>query len=268
MSRIRSIKPSFFKDEDLGDLPILARYVFSGLWCQADREGRLEDRPKLLKIEIVPWDDIDMDATLELLAPRFITRYTVNDKKYIQINNFAKHQVIPNREPSSLIPSQTDIGTVPVQYQTCTGTVPVKAEGEGEGEWNKNFAASSDSAPPADPTRAKPDPQHAWFLRWFAWSALQTTGAPYLVSKKDAGIVKNLLKIGLDELIGRSLYYQLMTDDQRFPRGSPTLPGLQTMFNQISGKDTEQTYITARKIGLLPPDGQPLNHFTPWKEQP
>jgi len=49
MARIRSLKPDFFKDEDLAVLPFEARLLFEGLWCYADKEGRLEDRPKYLK---------------------------------------------------------------------------------------------------------------------------------------------------------------------------------------------------------------------------
>ena len=52
MARIRSLKPEFFKDEDLALLPFEARILYSGLWCYADREGRLEDRPKYLKADI------------------------------------------------------------------------------------------------------------------------------------------------------------------------------------------------------------------------
>lgn len=265
MSRIRSIKPGFFKDEDLSELPIVARYIFSGLWCQADREGRLEDRPKLLKLEIVPWDDVDMDAILNMLTPHFITRYVVDGKKYIQINNFTKHQIIPNREPISTIPAQSCTGTVPVQYQSCTGTVPVKAEGEGERE--KTFAESGDPALAPVPAKPKPDPRHGWFLRWFVWSAGKTTDSPYLTSAKDAGIVKTLLKIGLEELVGRSCHYLLLADEQRFPRGSPTLPGLLTMANTIAGKDSAATYAEARRLGILPPEGTPFSKFTPWKEK-
>jgi len=57
-----------------------------------------------------------------------------------------------------------------------------------------------------------------------------------------------------------------MPDEQRFPRGSPTIPGLASMLNQIAGKDTDMTLVAARRLGILPPEGTPLNHFTPWKE--
>ena len=55
MARARNIKPGFFDNETLGELPALTRLLFIGLWCLADREGRLQDRPKRIKKELL-WD--------------------------------------------------------------------------------------------------------------------------------------------------------------------------------------------------------------------
>jgi len=46
MARSRNIKPGFFRNEMLAECSPLARLLFAGLWCLADRFGRLEDRPK------------------------------------------------------------------------------------------------------------------------------------------------------------------------------------------------------------------------------
>lgn len=112
MGRTRYIKPSFFKDEHLKDLPYTARLLFAGLWTQADREGRLEDRPERLKIEIFPYDKkLDINKLLEMLAkPKlnscrpFIYRYEVEGEKYIQITNWHKHQKVHHTEPNSSTP--------------------------------------------------------------------------------------------------------------------------------------------------------------------
>ena len=47
--RARNIKPGFFRDEQLMQVPPLGRILFAGLWCLADREGRLPDRPAQIK---------------------------------------------------------------------------------------------------------------------------------------------------------------------------------------------------------------------------
>ncbi len=114
MSRSRNIKPGFFKNEELSELPFEYRILFQGLWCEADREGRLEDRPKRLKAEIFPYDDVDVDAGLTALASRgFIVRYTAEGGRYIQVTSFLKHQNPHKREAESQIPAEA--GPRPVQ---------------------------------------------------------------------------------------------------------------------------------------------------------
>lgn len=105
MARARTIKPSFFKNDDLVEIDPLGRLLFIGLWTIADREGRLEDRPKKIKMEILPADSCDVAAFLAALQDAgFITRYEVDGKRYIQINNFSKHQNPHPRETGSEIP--------------------------------------------------------------------------------------------------------------------------------------------------------------------
>lgn len=108
MARTRSIKPGFFDNELLGCLPPLTRLLFIGLWTQADRAGRLEDRPARLKKNILGYDDVtvsDVDGMLEELAKNdFIIRYNVAGEGYIQIVTFVKHQNPHIKEKPSDIP--------------------------------------------------------------------------------------------------------------------------------------------------------------------
>jgi hypothetical protein len=107
--RARNIKPSFFKNEALIELPFEARLLFAGLWCMADREGYLEDRPKRIKIELFPGDDIDVDVLLDALArSQFIRRYSVDGLAYIHIAKFLNHQNPHQRETRSSIPKPQD----------------------------------------------------------------------------------------------------------------------------------------------------------------
>lgn len=102
MARIRTIKPSFFKNEELAELPMTARILFIGLWVLADKEGRLEDRPKRIKAELFPYDNMDVDDLLSRLQTAgFINRYGFGDLKVIQILTFTKHQRITGSEAST-----------------------------------------------------------------------------------------------------------------------------------------------------------------------
>jgi hypothetical protein len=117
--RTRSLNPGFFKNEELAELDPWARLLFEGLWCMADREGRLEDRPKRIKGEIFPYDNVDAEPLLAALAAGgFIVRYEVENSRYIAIPAFLKHQHPHVKERPSTIqaPAQvgasTDLGSV------------------------------------------------------------------------------------------------------------------------------------------------------------
>lgn len=106
MARARNIKPGFFTNEELVELPFATRLLFIGLWTLADREGRLEDKPKRIKMHLFPADDIDVDQALcDLQASGFLKRYEVNGARYIQVLAFRKHQNPHRDEKPSSIPA-------------------------------------------------------------------------------------------------------------------------------------------------------------------
>lgn len=109
MARIRTVKPELFRHEILYEaerhygLPL--RLAFIGLFTVSDREGRFKWRPRELKIEILPHDEIDFKLILEaLLKEAFIVKFEVDGNIYGCIPTWAKHQVINNREKQSDIP--------------------------------------------------------------------------------------------------------------------------------------------------------------------
>lgn len=105
MARIRTVKPDFFLDSKLAKKHPLVRLFFQGLWCLADREGRLEEDLDKIKIQIIPYDKMTAEKCLSDLHPEFINRYEVGQKRYIQVKNFKKHQHPHPKEPESQFPS-------------------------------------------------------------------------------------------------------------------------------------------------------------------
>jgi hypothetical protein len=106
MSRARNIKPGFFINVELGELEPITRLLFIGLWTVADREGRLKDQPKKIKVQILPYDECDIDKLLNNLEEAgFIIRYSVGQCSCIQIVNFNKHQNPHHQERDSEIPA-------------------------------------------------------------------------------------------------------------------------------------------------------------------
>lgn len=113
MARARNIKPGLFTNEVLVDLPAFDRLLFIGLWCLADREGRLEDRVKRIKMELFPCDNYDIEAGLNNLAGAgFIARYTSEGYVVIEVSNFTKHQNPHGSEKDSDLPDVNGYLTV------------------------------------------------------------------------------------------------------------------------------------------------------------
>lgn len=105
MARARNIKPGFFRNADLAELPVETRMLFIGLWTLADREGRMEDRPRQIKMEIYPADQFDVDLMLgQLQDGGFIVRYEVGGRRFIEVTNFIKHQDPHYKEKASELP--------------------------------------------------------------------------------------------------------------------------------------------------------------------
>lgn len=146
MARIRTVKPDTFKHEDLFDaeqesgLPLRLAYV--GLWTQCDREGRFAWRPRQLKTDVLPYDDVDFSRVLDALWTRgFIVKYACDGNTYGCIPSWHRHQVINNREKDSDLPAPDDETIVPYeQSDACATRAPRDTEmhkgkgKEGEGE--------------------------------------------------------------------------------------------------------------------------------------
>ncbi len=93
MARSRNIKPGFFTNDDMGELPPLSRILFLGLTTLADFRGNVSWRPKRIKIQILPYDDCDIkELAINLERYGFIRFYSGGDFVCLNIVNFTKHQ--------------------------------------------------------------------------------------------------------------------------------------------------------------------------------
>lgn len=100
------MKPGFFLNEQLAELPFAGRLLFAGLWTLADRDGRLEDRPRRIKAALFPFDDVDVDDLLAGLSDRgFVLRYQAEAVAVIQVVKFLEHQTPHVREIGGKFPS-------------------------------------------------------------------------------------------------------------------------------------------------------------------
>lgn len=138
MARIRTIKPEFFLNEQLSGCELADRLLFIGLWTQADRAGRLEDRPLRLKAALFPYDDLNIDQALGRLANAgLICRYEgTSGQRLIAIPTWGKHQQPHIREKAS------DLPPPPCQHSAGTIQTPVEPVGrEGKGREGNSTSA-------------------------------------------------------------------------------------------------------------------------------
>jgi hypothetical protein len=116
MARIRTIKPEFWKSEDIARLSRNARLTFIGLWSYVDDNGVGRDNEKLIAAELYPLEDDPCEALAivhrdldELSRECRVVRYTVSGCRFLYVVNWKRHQKIdrPNKERYPL-PEEAD----------------------------------------------------------------------------------------------------------------------------------------------------------------
>lgn len=163
MARIRTIKPEFFTDEDIAALPPLVRLFFIGLWCHADKAGRLKFKPSELKAKVLPYDRFCAKSALRVLVERgFITSWEQNGKSYLQIRTWEEHQKPHHTERDTTIPPPPVNGALTVKERT---------EGKGK-EGREGKGREGSGAPPK--TAAPICPDLVSWCEW--WNALHERG--------------------------------------------------------------------------------------------
>ncbi len=143
MARIRTIKPDFFRhlglfklEQETG-LPV--RLAFAGLWTACDREGRFKWEPETLKLDCLPFDNVDFSRVLDALWSRgSIVKYAVDGREYGWVPSFSEHQVINNREAESKLPVPDENNVINyltrearVHVASITPLIPAQVEGKG-----------------------------------------------------------------------------------------------------------------------------------------
>jgi len=132
MARIRTIKPDFWRDENLATISPEAALLAIGLLNHADDDGYFNANPKLIESDIFPLRELSRPITVmvdELFRIGYIQLFQgIDGKRYGHIFNFAKHQVINKKNPSKI----KELCNLPENYCTPTVELPVGMEGNGK----------------------------------------------------------------------------------------------------------------------------------------
>ena len=144
MARIRTIKPDFWTDGNMVRLSPFARLLYIGMWnftlCD---HGHVADDAMKLKLQILPMDNVDIEALLgEIMAQGRVTRIVSPEgRTYLHVTRFEDHQKIDPRwktrcpacaQKDSLAPAETPVslGELPETPQVSP-TLPLGREGMG-----------------------------------------------------------------------------------------------------------------------------------------
>src|SRR5258705_11169367 len=93
MGRIRSVHPGLFKDEAVMELSMTARFLAIGIWTLADDHGVFEWKPKVIRAELFPGDNVEIEALLgELVTHGLIKRFENSGRPYAVVRNFCLYQ--------------------------------------------------------------------------------------------------------------------------------------------------------------------------------
>lgn len=99
MARIRTVKPEFWTDEKIVQLPFHVRILFIGMWNFCDDQGCITDSPERIRLQILPADhNIDVEGSIDLLVAVGLLDVLMNDQgdRALHVINWTKHQKIDN----------------------------------------------------------------------------------------------------------------------------------------------------------------------------
>ena len=158
MAKIRGIKPSLWTNDDFVEMSPLARLLWVGMWNFACDNGHLEDRPKQIKMRILPVDDVNCAELIrELAADPHPLIY--RDDGWITIPKLTHHQRVDRRyfttceKPGCVKPDEhpkREARRAPDET-TRAPSVPTsgpRVDGDGDGELMV-MVSGGDKSPPA-----------------------------------------------------------------------------------------------------------------------
>jgi len=101
MARNRTISPDFWTWEAVIDCAPMTRLLFIGLWNFADDHGVQPLRPRTIRMQVFPGDEIGNDtvrAMIDELASRKLVRiYEVDGQEYLAVVDWSVHHRIGKR---------------------------------------------------------------------------------------------------------------------------------------------------------------------------
>jgi hypothetical protein len=145
MAKIRGIKPDLWTDEDFVELSPFARLLWLGLWNFSCDNGHVADKPKQIKMRVLPTDDVNCTELLREIESQGLIERTDG---WITTPNLTRHQKVDRRyfttcekegcNPPAETVSQREsrrvhaVQTTGTQRAHVGGTASALGDGDGE----------------------------------------------------------------------------------------------------------------------------------------
>lgn len=173
MARIRTIKPGFFRSDDVSMLSYRARLTWIGLWTYVDDEGRGRDDARIIKGDIwtleddVTWREVEEDLT-ELSRSGHVVRYEVDGRRFLAIPKWLEHQVI-SRASKSKFPSPNSVNIREEEAFTDDSMSVQGGDTAGKGTGNREREEEREKELSLVATKPKPNLNELFESAWRHW---------------------------------------------------------------------------------------------------
>jgi hypothetical protein len=172
LMRIRSIKPEFYRSEDIAALNRDERLVFIGLWSYVDDNGVGRDSERLVVADLFPFDDFaetlaSVSRALQTLFTQgLITRYNVENRPYLYVNTWDKHQKI-DRPNKARYPLPT-CGNATIRETLATPSRVLRTDvASGAVEQRNRGTEEQEELPSSTPSASKVSEPDPWIFTEF-----------------------------------------------------------------------------------------------------
>jgi len=162
MARSRILKPEFWSDEKLAQVPREVRLTFAGLWTCSDDYGVTKGHPAWLKAQIFPYDtDLTLTQFQEWLSDLerigVIDPFTADGESFFYIRNFSEHQKVdrPSKMrnppcPRAILAQPSRVPREPLAADSRECSDETETETETETEILTATAAADPDRPPLE----------------------------------------------------------------------------------------------------------------------
>lgn len=169
MPKMRGFKPELWTDDKFVDLTPLARLLFMGMWTYACDNGHLDDKPKQIKMRILPTDDVDAEELIRemvdlgmvmrengALTVRKLREHQRIDDRYFTWCDRCEHHEIPERAREKHGVHTSGTRSAPTGTRVSTPGTHVEGRKEGRKEGEGESESSAAGKPAKKPSRRLP----------------------------------------------------------------------------------------------------------------